>query len=89
MLIPKSKCHKILNDWLFGHPQQDLLQYKGSFRVHWGKKSRLARMSSCLEAPVLVWRSLSVLFLLMAEFSSCGCRTEVPVSLLAIGWRPL
>ena len=37
MLIPKFKCHNILNDCLFGNLQQELVQYQGNFHAHWGK----------------------------------------------------
>ena len=47
-----------------------------------------SRMNCCLEAAVFIWRSLPTLFLLMAEFSSQDHRTEAPVSLLAVDWRP-
>jgi len=48
---------------------------------HEAKIKGSASLTSCLEALCS--------FRLLAEFSACGCRTEVPVSFLTASWEPL
>lgn len=48
---------------------------------HGAKIKVSANLISCLEVLCSFW--------LLAEFSACDCKTEVPVSFLTASWEPL